>query len=149
MILPRRLLLLPLLWLPAACAPVGADRAPGEDPIRTVVEGFTAALETGDSTRALAYLHPEVRIYEGGHAETLQEYRAGHLAADIAFLAGVEREVLADQIVRGDEMAVYLSESATRGTFREREIDARGTETLVLVRDGGAWRIRHIHWSSR
>jgi ketosteroid isomerase-like protein len=25
----------------------------------------------------------------------------------------------------------------------------KATETLVLAKEGGQWRIRHIHWSSR
>ena len=39
--------------------------------------------------------------------------------------------------------------SAVRGSWRGREVDSLGTELLVLAKEGGGWRIRAIHWSSR
>lgn len=143
--------LFPILVLPAAAQErtLGDDRAPVEAAVREVVEGFQAALAAGDSTAALAYLHPELRVFEAGHAETLEEYRSGHLTADIAFLRNVATETLRDAVVPGREMALYLREYAVKGTFRSREIDGRGTETLVLVPTEDGWKIRHIHWSSR
>jgi hypothetical protein len=41
------------------------------------------------------------------------------------------------------------AESRTTGQTRGRDIDSRGAETIVLVRESSGWRIRHIHWSSR
>lgn len=140
----------------AADRPDATQAAPAAPPaaavdaeaIRTVAREYHAALESGDSLRAIELLHPEVVIYEGGHAETLEQYRGGHLAADIGFAQAVESEVLSEQVIDLGGAALYLSESRTRGTFRNREIDSRGTETLVLVPADGAWLIRHIHWSS-
>lgn len=117
--------------------------------VRSVVEGFERALARGDTARAVSYLHPEVRVYEGGHAETLDQYRSGHLGADAAFLGAVEKQTTWHQIVPGTDMALYMGEYRMTGTFRERDIDAHGTETYVLVPVGSDWRIRHIHWSSR
>ncbi|HUG41657.1 MAG TPA: nuclear transport factor 2 family protein, partial [Longimicrobiales bacterium] len=103
----------------------------------------------GDSTAAIDRLHPEVVVFEGGHAETLAEYRRGHLRSDIAFASATQRELTAEAVhVRGDQ-ALYTSESHTTGRWRERDIDSHGTETVVLVRTPDGWRIRHIHWSSR
>ncbi len=117
--------------------------------VREIVASFHAALARGDSAAALGLLHPEVRIYEQGHAETLEEYRAGHLAADVAFAAAVRREVVREEVIAGEDMALYVAETAARGTFRGREVDAAGTETVHVVRTPDGWRIRHIHWSSR
>jgi len=124
-------------------APTGDEAA-----IREAVEGFSRALAAGDSLRALGFLHPEVVVYEGGHAESLQQYRSGHLRADIAFLQAVKQETTRDRVVLSEDMALYLSEYTSRGTYRGREIDSRGTETMVLVPTPQGWKIRHIHWSS-
>ncbi len=51
-------------------------------------------------------------------------------------------------MVRGD-VAWATSTSRVQGTYRDREIDARGAELAVLTRHGGQWRIEAIHWSSR
>ena len=75
--------------------PVSAQQADSaqEAEVRAVVEGFHSALETGDSTVALAHMHPDVSIHEGGQAETLADYRSGHLRGDIAFASATNREI--------------------------------------------------------
>jgi ketosteroid isomerase-like protein len=114
-----------------------------------VVRAFHTALAAGDSTTAVLHLHPDVVIYESGRAETLTEYRQGHLSSDIAFASATRREITVEAVdVRGDQ-ALYTAESRTTGRWRDRDIDAYGTETMVLLRTPDGWRIRHIHWSSR
>ena len=125
-----------------------ADEAARDD-VRAVVDGYARALASGDSLAALALLHPDVVIYEGGHAETREEYRSGHLRSDIAFASAVKRTITADNILLMGDAALYTSEYAAAGRFRNRDIDSHGTETLMLVRTGDGWKIRHIHWSSR
>ena len=145
-----RPLVLALAFLAASVPLAGqATDAAREAEVKAVVDGFHAALESGDSATALGYLHPDVLVYEGGHAETLAEYRSGHLRGDIAFAAATDRELTTSAVeVRGDQ-ALYTSTSRTTGRYRDRAIDSRGTETIVLVRTPDGWRIRHIHWSSR
>lgn len=116
--------------------------------VRAVVEEFHAALASGDSTAALALLHPELVVYESGHAETLAEYRSGHLASDIAFASATRRQLTAESTALWGDVALYLGETHTTGTWRGRAIDAGGAESMVLVRTPDGWRIRHIHWSS-
>lgn len=144
-------LALALLGAPAPLAGQGAA-APAPSPeaeVRRVVEAFGRALASADSAAALGHLHPDVVVYEGGHAETLEEYRSHHLAHDIAFLQTTEHTTTAEQVTVSGDVALSLRESATRGRYRDREIDAVGVETLVLVRTPEGWKIRHIHWSSR
>jgi ketosteroid isomerase-like protein len=123
--------------------------ATDEEAIRAVVDGFHAALAAGDSVAALGNLHPDLVVYESGHAETLGQYRSGHLMSDIEFNRAVVFHTTRDAIVRGLQLSVYLREYRMTGTFRDREIDARGVETMVLTPTPEGWRIRHIHWSSR
>lgn len=120
-----------------------------EAAVRAVVEGFHDALSAGDSTRAIGYLHPDLVVYEGGHAETLGEYRSGHLAGDMAFSGAVEFATTRDAVLSGPDFSLYLREYSITGTYRDRTIDAHGTESIVLVRTDDGWKIRHVHWSSR
>ena len=147
-------------FLPVLLASAAAGVLPGgalaqggpaleEAAARAAVETFHAALASGDSAAALAALHPDVVVYESGHAETLEEYRSGHLASDMAFSRAVSFTTLRDAVVPEADLAVYHREYTLAGTYRERVIDARGVETMVLVRTGAGWKIRHIHWSSR
>lgn len=129
--------------------PAIAQEEGSEEEMLAVVEGFSTALAAGDSTAALGFLHPDLVVYEGGHAEDLAAYRAGHLAADMEFAQAVGFDVVEEDLVTGPGMAFYTSEYTMAGTFRGREIDAHGVETIVLVPTDAGWRIRHIHWSSR
>lgn len=120
-----------------------------EAAVRAVVQGFKAALSAGDSVAAIGYLHPDVVVYESGHSESLAEYRAGHLAADMEYAAAVETTALEQGVIVRPGMALWVSESETKGEFRGQPIDSRGTETIVLLPTGTGWKILHVHWSSR
>lgn len=156
----RALTLISFLVMPACEAPpdspppladgVGLGQAEADTAgARAAVLQFHEALARGDSAGALALLHPEAVIYEAGHAETVTEYRAGHLAADMEFAAGTEREILQEASSPIGRGVLYVAETQTQGSFRDREIDSLGVETMVLEPSNDQWRIRHIHWSSR
>ena len=117
--------------------------------VARLVERFHRALADGDSALALSLLLPDAEILESGRAQTRAEYRAGHLASDIAFARAVhvERSPIAVTL-RGD--AAWASSSSTaHGEFRGRAIDSRGAELMVLARTADGWRIAAIHWSTR
>ncbi len=142
-----------VIAMAAAIPAFGQEIEPGSEQeaaaVRGTVETFKQALRSGDAEAALAQLHAEVRVFEAGHAETRAEYAEGHLAADMAFLQAVESTTTEDRVDISGDMALYMSQYASKGEFRGREIDSHGTETMVLVRVGDAWKILHIHWSSR
>ena len=117
--------------------------------VLAVVDAFHRALSSGDSTSAMALLAQDALIAESGGLETRDEYRSHHLPGDMAYAAAVARtsNVISVRIV-GDA-AWVVATSVTTGTFRERKVDARGAELVVLRRQEGAWRIAAIHWSSR
>lgn len=119
-----------------------------EEPAR-VVDGFHDALARGDTAGALAFLAEDALIYESGGVERDRaEYAAHHLGADAAFAQAVPSQVTRRAgAVRGD-IAWLASEGRVIGTFNDRALDRITTETIVLERDGGSWRIAHIHWSS-
>ncbi len=113
------------------------------------VQAFHAALAAGDSSGALALLAPEVTVFESGGAETLAEYRSHHLATDMEFARGTIREIMHQQSGMAGDVAWVLSATRTTGSFRGRDLDSRGVETMVLTRTPGGWRIVHVHWSAR
>ncbi len=132
-----------------ALAPPLLGQSPGaEAEVRAVIDAFRTGLGAGDGDAALAQLHPDVRVFEGGHAETRDEYASGHLGADMAFLQAVESTTTSERLVVDGAMALYLRTYTNKGEFRGRQIDASGTETLVLSKTDDGWRILHIHWST-
>ena len=117
--------------------------------VAAVVERFHAALASGDSATVLALLAPEARILESGGVETRAEYASHHLPADIAFASAVARERGPVEVTVNGDVAWAVSTSRSQGTYRDRPVDSRGAELVVLTREDGAWRIQAVHWSSR
>lgn len=131
-----------------AVDPAAHGQAADSAEIVAVIDDFHAALARGDSARVTALLTPDARILEGGGIETVEEYTSGHLAADMAFASAVDRERGPLTVtVRGD-VAWAFSTNRAVGTYREREIDSRGAELVVLSRTPEGWRIEAVHWSS-
>lgn len=114
-----------------------------------VVARFHASLAKGDSAAALGLLAPDAAILESGAVESVAEYRAHHLPADIEYARAVPgtRAPLRVQ-VRGD-VAWVVGSSETKGEFRGRPVNSAGAELMVLTRMPHGWRISAIHWSSR
>jgi hypothetical protein len=55
-----------------------------------VAEAFHAALEKGDRDAVLELLSADVAISEAGHTQSRDEYAAGHLGEDIAFMKAAQ-----------------------------------------------------------
>lgn len=128
------------------CAvPVSAQQSPVD-----VANRFHELQAAGDSLGALALMASDVVIFESGGVEaSREEYRSHHLGVDVQFASSVEREIVDQQTQTMGEHALVLTQTRVTGTFREREINSRGVETLVLRRTPEGWRIVHVHWSSR
>jgi ketosteroid isomerase-like protein len=113
------------------------------------VERFHQGLAHGDSAAVLALLTPDATILESGDKESLAEYRAHHLPADIEFARTVKSVRTPTRVtVRGDA-AWAVATTTVRGTFRGRPVSSVGAELMVLTRSPDGWRIAAIHWSSR
>jgi ketosteroid isomerase-like protein len=149
----RRLLPVLVLTFTAWLAPAAADAQPQPADSAAVVaaiEAYHEALSSGDGEGALALLADDAQIAESGGLETKEEYASHHLPGDMAYAAAMDRtSTFASVHVVGD-VAWAMSTSHTHGTFRDREIDSRGAELMVLRRESdGSWRITAIHWSAR
>jgi hypothetical protein len=78
-----------LVVLPIALtwAPAGLAQTPTTDSavVVAIAAEFHAALSAGDSATAIDLLSQDAVIVESGTVETLEQYRAHHLPADIEF----------------------------------------------------------------
>lgn len=117
--------------------------------VAAMVERFHAALTAGDSTTVADLLAAEAVILESGGVETREQYLGGHLRGDIAFAQAVPRRPGPVQVRVAGDVAWATSTSVAQGDYRGREINSVSAELMVLVRDGGRWRIAAVHWSSR
>ena len=113
------------------------------------VNAFHAALISGDTAAALTLLAEDVMIFESGNVESSRsEYANHHLKADAAFSAAVKRTLVTRSQGETGDSAWVLSVEKVSGTYRNRLINSRSVETMMLRRIDGQWRIVHIHWSS-
>ncbi|PZO01106.1 MAG: DUF4440 domain-containing protein [Alphaproteobacteria bacterium] len=119
-------------------------------PAIAVVDAFHAALGWGESDAVLALLTEDVMVLEEGGAErSREEYAGHHLPADMAYAAAAEAEISRRVAWVEGDIAWVLTEGRAGGTFNGRPVDRLTAETMILHRQAGEWRIRHIHWSSR
>jgi ketosteroid isomerase-like protein/mono/diheme cytochrome c family protein len=130
---------------------MAATEATSEDaaPV-AVVERFGAALAKGDLATAESLLDPQVLILESGGAEQSRaEYMGHHAGADAKFLRAATVHPGRRRVSVGGDLAWVGSESELHAHEGGKPITLLSTETMVLRRHDGAWRIVHIHWSSR
>jgi len=121
----------------------------GDDPA-AVADHLHEAISTGDAEGIHELLDPDVLIFESGGVESsLEEYASHHMHSDMAFMAEMKRELLNRDVFENGALAVVSSRSKLAGRYQGEDIELFGTETLVLERTGQAWKIKHIHWSSR
>jgi ketosteroid isomerase-like protein len=145
----RKSLIVAMTCLSVATAARAQTPSADEAAVRAVAAGFATALAAGDSSAAIALLHPDVVIFEGGAWESLSDYRRGHLAADMRALQGLKQETQRDIVTLSGDFALITRAYSTSGTVGERVVDSAGAESMVLLRTPDGWKIRHIHWSSR
>ena len=89
----------------------------------------------------------------GGVNRGWADYHDHHFGPELAEFEGLEftrHEVTPRLLGPGGRAAYVTSQYHLEARVKDRDIDAGGLETLVLVRDDeGAWKFRHSHTSSR
>lgn len=122
-----------------------ADEA---DSVRATVDAFHEALRRGDGPAAMKLLAADAMILEGGGIETRAQYESHHLAADMEFAKAVPSTRSDVRMQINGDTAWLTSASRTEGTFKDKPVNSRGAELMVLAKTADGWRIRAIHWSS-
>ena len=70
------------------------------------------------------------------------------MPADMAFMKAMHREVISQQVIDSSDAATVVTRSRVHGIYKDKEIDLNSTETLVMKKVNGQWKVVHIHWSS-
>lgn len=118
----------------------------------SVANGFNMALSRSNPQLLEVIAAPEVIIYEeGGIEQSFEEYSAGHLKSDIAFMSKVNRTVKSQQVIEDGKLATVIthSEIHNKAAHASSNIHRSMLETMVLKQAANDWKIVHIHWSSQ
>jgi ketosteroid isomerase-like protein len=141
----------PSLTLTPLLAPA-ADTSPvstAAEQATAVVADFHQSLRENYRKGVLATLAPDVAVFEQGYAESSRdEYASGHLDNDLLFAATTRYEVLHREAAASGDLAWVVTQARTTGSFAGQDVDLDNTETMVLERRAGKWKIVHIHWSA-
>lgn len=134
-------------------APVPSAAAatdPATKAAMAVVDQFGVALKAADMATVGKLLDERVLILESGGAErSRDEYLGHHAISDAAFLGGATITPKRRSGEAVGDTAWFGSESEIRTGQGSEAKTVLSTETMVLKRRAGQWRIVHIHWSSR
>ena len=126
----------------------GATESPDAAAIKKTAEEFHQALTGGKPDQVMALLQADALIVEGGTVQTRDEYKREHLSADIAYAAAVPGKQLDVVVGQEGNVAWVTSTFSVTGKFKDKMINERAAETMVLTKTADGWRIRSIHWSS-
>ncbi len=114
------------------------------------VERFSTALGQGDLDKAAAELDTNVLVLESGGVERNRaEYMGSHAKSDATFLKDARVTLKRRQAHASADMAWVGSESEIHAQKGAEMLMISSTETMVLRKTDGGWKITHIHWSSR
>lgn len=146
---PLALLLMLTLCL-AARVPAADDNAD----IQRFIAEYDAAFNAKSMDRLAVFYHPDVTIFEGGGVnQGWADYRDHHLGPEMAEFLTVSfthSKVVVHTLGADRRTAYVTSDYHLKVKMAEREVEAGGLETLILLKgEDGAWRIRHSHTSSR
>ncbi|MGQ0701207.1 MAG: nuclear transport factor 2 family protein [Panacagrimonas sp.] len=133
----------------ALCASLALPwAAPAASPTETL-DVFHQALRENQSDTVLVVLAVDAVIYEQGFAETSRdEWVRNQLGPAIAFARDSERRVLRRASGESGDMAWVISSTQTKIKVVDRPLILEGAETAILRREGGGWKIVHLHWSA-
>jgi ketosteroid isomerase-like protein len=112
---------------------------------------YDTAFSARDLTKLAALHHADVTRYEGSFVNTgWADYRDNHLAAE--FKDRKSQEFVHSNIVvhmLGDNAAYVTADYLLKYPSADRTVESGGIATMILVKEGGAWKLRHHHTASR
>ena len=128
-------------------------QASGEDAAITAwLQAFERAFVAKDLDKLASFYHPQVTIFEGGGVNNgWIDYRDRHIGPELKAFENLqfEHRNIVVHVLTGGTVAYVTSEYALKARANGRDVDSGGLETLVLVNNGGSWKIRHSHTSAR
>lgn len=144
---------LALLFAISMCVVASSWAADDVADIKQLLTSYDEAFNAKSMDRLAAFYHPDVTIFEGGGVNRgWADYRDHHLGPEMAEFQKVlfaHTNVVVAALGADRKTAYVTSEYSLKAQIKEREIDASGLETLILLKEDGRWRIRHSHTSGR
>ncbi len=136
------------------CVPAHAEPPALTGEVAAWLKAYDTAFASRDVERLTPFYHPDVTIFEGGSVDLgWAAYRDHHLGPELKEMEGLvftHSHVVAQALGADGRSAYVTAEYRLQARIGERQVDAQGLETLVLVKDdAGSWRIRHSHTSSK
>lgn len=113
------------------------------------IDSFHHALVEGRSEDALAYLHPQAIIIEGGQIESVSHYADGHMKSDMRFLGQITIEPISREVlIESDTQTTIMTKRRMFGQSEQGSIDIISVETATLTKENAGWQIAQLAWSS-
>jgi uncharacterized protein (TIGR02246 family) len=129
----------------------GLSAQSSESEIVAFFKSYDAAFVAKDLDKLATLYHPDVTIFEGsGINRGWVDYRDNHLGPELKSfqnLSWAHSNLVVHML--GDASAYVTADYAIKYQAGERSVDSGGVSTHVLVKDKGAWKIRHSHTASR
>jgi len=138
-----------VLMLAAAGPGVLAQSIPPD--IAAFFKAYDTAFNARDIDKLATLYHPEVTIFEGsGINRGWVDYRDNHLGPELKSFQDLQW-AHANIVVHmlGDSAAYVTADYAIKYKAGDRAVDSGGIATHVLVKEQGAWKIRHSHTAAR
>jgi uncharacterized protein (TIGR02246 family) len=114
-------------------------------------KAYDAAFNARDIDKLATLYHPEVTIFEGsGINRGWIDYRDNHLGPELKSFQDLQwahTNVVVHML--GDSAAYVTADYSIKYKTGDRAVDSGGIATHVLVKEQGAWRIRHSHTAAR
>jgi len=115
-----------------------------------VAAALSAAIKSGDHETVSALMADDVLILEGGHAQASKaDYMSGHMLSDMAFLAGIDSELISQDVGLAGDTAWVVTHSRMRGSYKEKPIDMPSREFLLMRKSGADWKIIQVQWDQK
>ena len=125
---------------------------PSETPVK-VAAAYLDAMESSDLDAAGALFSSRSSVFEsGGDEGTWQRYREHHIGPELDEFESftITRGEPEEQTSQDGSMAFVAWPIEYRIRLHDgRTVESRGAVSFLMVVEGGDYRIRHLHWSSR
>lgn len=147
----RRVLIAVVVSLVVATS-ASAQASSDEGAITAWLQSFDRAFVAKALDKLASFYYSDVTIFVGGGVDNgWADYRDYHIGPELKGFENLQFEDrnIAVHVLDDGRVAYVTSEGALKARANDRDIDSAGLETLVLVKVGKAWNIRHSHTSAR
>lgn len=138
-----------VLLLVAASSGMFAQSADSD--VMAFFKTYDAAFNARDIDKLATLYHPDVTIFEGsGINRGWVDYRDNHLGPELKSFENLQwahSSVVVHAL--GDASAYVTADYSIKYKSGDRVVDSGGIATHVLVKEKGAWKIRHSHTAAR